>query len=249
MEPPTTQAPARPARQTAERGRDQQEKGRHEMKTSTRLTLIAAASALALTGCVSSNPDPNANRTRDGAILGGMLGAFVGAASNDEDRGRNAVIGAAAGALAGGAIGAALDRQARDLRASLENDRIRIENTGEELVVTMPDGILFDFDSAAIRAGLQADLRALARNLQQYPNTTVDVVGHTDSQGSAEYNMDLSARRAAAVAGVLLEEGVAPFRVRSFGRGEDQPVATNLTPEGRALNRRVEVIIRPMADR
>jgi outer membrane protein OmpA-like peptidoglycan-associated protein len=128
----------------------------------------------------------------------------------------------------------------------MANDRIRIENTGEQLIVTMPDGILFDFDSAAIRAGLQADLRALARNLQQYPNTTVDVVGHTDSQGSAEYNMDLSARRASAVAGVLLEEGVSPLRVRSFGRGEEQPVATNLTPEGRAQNRRVEVIIRPI---
>jgi hypothetical protein len=75
------------------------------------------------------------------------------------------------------------------------------------------------------------------------------VIGHTDSDGSPEYNMDLSSRRAAAVAGVLLEEGVAPFRVRSFGRGEEQPVATNLTPEGRAQNRRVEVIIRPSPDR
>ena len=110
----------------------------------------------------------------------------------------------------------------------------------------MPEGILFDFDSAAIRAGLQSDLRALARNLQQYPNTTVDVVGHTDSEGSAEYNMDLSSRRAAAVAGVLLEQGVAPSRIRSYGRGESEPVATNLTPEGRQQNRRVEVIIRPI---
>jgi outer membrane protein OmpA-like peptidoglycan-associated protein len=169
------------------------------------------------------------------------LAGFLGAASNDENQGRNAVFGAAAGAIAGGAIGAALDRQARDLRASMANDQILIRNTGEELIVTMPDGILFDFDSAAIRASLQSDLRALARNLQQYPDTTVDVIGHTDSDGSPEYNMDLSSRRAAAVAGVLLEEGVAPFRVRSFGRGEEQPVATNLTPEGRAQNRRVEV--------
>ncbi|MCU4653321.1 OmpA family protein [Roseibacterium sp. SDUM158016] len=217
------------------------------MTISAKLTMICAASALALTGCVSNNPDPNANRTRDGAILGGMLGAFVGAVSNDEDRGRNAVLGAAAGAMAGGVIGAALDRQARDLRASLANDQIVIRNTGEELVVTMPEGILFDFDSAAIRASLQSDLRALARNLQAYPDTTVDVIGHTDSSGSPEYNMDLSSRRASAVAGVLLEAGVAPFRVRSFGRGEEEPVATNLTPEGRAQNRRVEVIIRPTA--
>jgi outer membrane protein OmpA-like peptidoglycan-associated protein len=216
------------------------------MTISMKLTTITVAGAMALTGCVSSNPDPNANRTRDGAIVGGMLGAFLGATSDDDNQGRNAVFGAAAGAIAGGAIGAALDRQARDLRASMANEDILIRNTGNELVVTMPEGILFDFDSAAIRAGLQADLRALARNLQQYPDTTVDVIGHTDSDGSPEYNMDLSSRRASAVAGVLLEEGVSPARVRSFGRGEEQPVATNLTPEGRAQNRRVEVIIRPI---
>ena len=109
----------------------------------------------------------------------------------------------------------------------------------------MPDGILFDVDSAAIRASLQSDIRALARNLQAYPDTTVDVVGHTDNTGSAGYNKDLSSRRAQAVAGVLLEQGVSPASVRAFGRGEDDPVASNLTPEGRQLNRRVEVIIRP----
>jgi outer membrane protein OmpA-like peptidoglycan-associated protein len=217
------------------------------MMAYAKLIAIGTASALVLTGCVSNTADPNANRTRDGAVVGGVLGGFLGAISDDDNRGRNVALGAAAGALAGGAVGAALDRQARDLRASLDNDDILIRNTGEELVVTMPEGILFDFDSAAIRAGLQSDLRALARNLQAYPNTSVNVIGHTDSEGSAEYNMDLSSRRAAAVAGVLLEAGVDPFRVRSFGRGEDQPVATNLTPEGRAQNRRVEVIIRPMA--
>ncbi|MDG3042843.1 OmpA family protein [Roseicyclus marinus] len=184
-------------------------------------------------------------RTQSGAIIGGMLGAAAGAFGNDSDPGMGAIVGGAAGALAGGAIGAALDRQARDLRGSLASDDIRIVNTGEELVVTMPEGILFDIDSAAIRASLQSDLRALARNLQQYPDTTVDVIGHTDNTGSAGYNQDLSARRAQAVAGVLLEQGVSPGRVRAFGRGEDEPVASNLTPEGRAQNRRVEVVIRP----
>ena len=127
----------------------------------------------------------------------------------------------------------------------MANENIVIDNRGDHLMVTMPDGILFDTDSAAIRAGLQADLRAMARNLQQYPASTVDVIGHTDNTGSAEYNQDLSARRASAVAGVLLEQGVDPARVRSFGRGENEPVATNLTPEGRQQNRRVEIIIRP----
>ncbi len=110
----------------------------------------------------------------------------------------------------------------------------------------MPEGILFDIDSAAIRANLQADLRALARNLQQYPNTTVDVIGHTDNTGSAGYNQDLSSRRACKPwPACCLRHGVSPGRVRAFGRGEDEPVASNLTPDGRAQNRRVEVIIRP----
>ncbi len=210
--------------------------------------LLASAAVIGLAGCVTNSvgpADPNANRTRDGAVIGGILGGFLGATADDDNQGRNAVLGAAAGALAGGAIGSALDAQARDLRGSLRNDQILIENTGSALVVTMPEGILFDFDSAAIRAGLQSDLRALAANLNQYPNTGVQVVGHTDNTGSASYNQDLSTRRAQAVAGVLLEAGVAPFRVRSVGRGESEPVATNLTPAGRQQNRRVEVIIRP----
>lgn len=210
--------------------------------------ILATASALALTACVGNTvgpADPAQNRTRDGAIIGGLLGGFVGAASGSENQGRNAILGAAAGAAAGGIIGNALDRQAQDLRSSLRNDNILIENTGSELIVTMPEGILFDVDSAAIRGNLQADLRALAANLNQYPSTGVEVVGHTDNTGSAAYNQDLSTRRAQAVGGVLLEAGVAPSRVRSLGRGESAPIATNLTPEGRRQNRRVEVIIRP----
>lgn len=213
----------------------------------TRFTSTAVILALGLGACAPVNTDPSINRTRDGAIAGAMLGGVIGAMRNDDDRGRGAVIGAAAGALGGAAIGSMLDRQAAELRAQMENDDILIRNTGNELIVTMPEGILFATDSAAIRADLQGDLRRLAQNLQQYPDTTVDVIGHTDNTGSAGYNMDLSARRAGAVAGVLLEEGVAPWRVRNFGRGESEPVASNQTVEGRAQNRRVEIIIRPSA--
>jgi outer membrane protein OmpA-like peptidoglycan-associated protein len=215
------------------------------MKMNAKLTILATASVLGLSGCVSNTPAPMGERTQAGAIIGGMVGGFLGGTTNDSNPGLGAVVGAAAGAVAGGAIGAALDRQAQDLRGSLANDDIVIQNTGQELIVTMPDGILFDVDSAAIRASLQSDIRAVARNLQAYPNTTVDVIGHTDNTGSAGYNQDLSSRRAQAVAGVLLEQGVSPSRVRAYGRGEDAPVASNLTPEGRQLNRRVEVIIRP----
>jgi len=216
------------------------------MNLTPKIAVVATISALALSGCVSNTAQPMGERTQSGAIIGGMVGGFLGANASDENRLRNAALGAAAGAVAGGAIGATLDRQAQDLRGSLSNDQIMIRNTGNELIVTMPDGILFDIDSAAIRANLQSDIRALARNLQQYPDTTVDVIGHTDNTGSAGYNQDLSARRAQAVAGVLLEQGVSPARVRAFGRGESEPVASNLTPEGRQQNRRVEIIIRPI---
>jgi outer membrane protein OmpA-like peptidoglycan-associated protein len=218
------------------------------MNTRLRLVMIGTIASLGLAACepLHNQPvDPNQNRTRDGAIMGGIFGGFLGAIADDNNRGRNAVLGAAAGAALGGAIGYSLDQQAADLRTSMANNQIQIDNRGDHLLVTMPDGILFATDSAAINASLQADIRALALNLQQYRDSTVDVIGHTDNVGSAEYNQDLSARRASAVAGVFLEEGVAPSRVRSFGRGEDEPVATNLTPEGRSLNRRVEIFIRP----
>ena len=120
-----------------------------------------------------------------------------------------------------------------------------IVNTGDSLVVTMPQNILFATDSYAVRADLQDDLRAVASSLQRYPNSVVDVVGHTDNTGEAAYNQQLSQRRAQAVASVLTRSGVAGSRVRVIGRGEDQPIASNLTPDGRAQNRRVEIIIRP----
>lgn len=206
------------------------------------LVAMTVTSALLLTGCEGTG-----ERQQGGAILGGMFGGFLGAASDDENRARNAALGATAGAIAGGAIGAMLDQQAEDLRSSLENDGIIVENTGEFLRVIMPGGLLFDVDSAAIDPAVQPDLRAVAQNLIDYPESSVTVFGHTDDTGSSAYNQDLSERRAQAVARVLVGDGVAPSRVRATGLGETQPVASNATPEGRQQNRRVEVIIRPNA--
>ncbi|MFV2033842.1 MAG: OmpA family protein [Halocynthiibacter sp.] len=209
--------------------------------------LLVTASALTLSAC--TDPDyqtGNQNRTRDGALIGGALGALLGSTSGaGSNRVRNAVIGGAIGAGVGAAIGNELDKQAAELRRDLGNDRVQITNTGSELIVTMPQDILFAVDSSTVRPDLQGDLRVLARNLQDYPDTTVDVIGHTDNTGEAGYNQSLSARRASAVASVLLGAGVSGSRVRSYGRGEDEPVASNLTPEGRSQNRRVVIVIRP----
>jgi outer membrane protein OmpA-like peptidoglycan-associated protein len=212
------------------------------MKLQSRLLVLSAASALFLAGCEGAG-----ERQQSGAIMGGMVGGLLGATGDDEDGARNAALGTAAGAMAGGMIGAMLDEQAEDLRSSLENDGIIVENTGEFLRVTMPGGLLFDSDSAAVEPLVQADLRAVARNLLEYPDSTVAVIGHTDDTGSPEYNQGLSERRAQAVRAVLVQQGVAPVRVRAIGRGETLPVASNSTPEGRQQNRRVEIIIRPNA--
>ncbi|WP_179378426.1 OmpA family protein [Jannaschia marina] len=205
---------------------------------------LALGGTLIVAGCVDATTG-EPNRTRNGALIGAGIGAAAGAIAGDGSRADEIAAGAVAGGLIGGAIGSRLDRQAADLRNQLGDDRILIRNTGEQLIVTLPQDILFDTDSASLRADLQSDIRALGRNLQQYPDTAVQVIGHTDSEGSAAYNQDLSERRARAVAGVLLEQGVSGSRVVPIGRGEAQPVASNNTSEGRRQNRRVEIIITP----
>jgi len=112
-------------------------------------------------------------------------------------------------------------------------------------VVTMPQDILFAIDSAQLSGNLQSDLAVLARHLDKYEDSNVQVIGHTDNTGAATYNLNLSRQRAAAVANTLISNGVASSRVTAIGRGEDQPVSSNLNAEGRAQNRRVEIIIIP----
>ncbi len=210
--------------------------------------LLASASLLALTACVdpAAYPDdPNA-RAKQGAIIGGLTGAVVGAAtSRDGDELKGAIIGGALGAGGGAIIGNELDKQAAELRGSLSSN-ISVTNMGDYLVVNMPQDLLFATDSASVRPDLAGDLRTVAASLLKYPNSRIEVIGHTDNTGAAAYNQDLSQRRASSVAAVLRDSGVPGQRIAAYGRGEDQPVASNLTPEGRAQNRRVEIIIRPI---
>ena len=211
--------------------------------------LTGVVGAMALTGCTDINTatnDPN-QRLKEGAAIGAITGALIGSRRGDspKESKQGVVMGAALGALAGGAIGNSLDKQARDLRASISNSNVQVINTGNELVVRMPQDILFPFDSADVATGLRGDLRALANNLQNYPSSTATVIGHTDNVGDASYNLDLSRRRAASVANILIGNGVAAGRIRTIGRGESEPIATNLSAAGRAQNRRVDIIIQP----
>lgn len=209
--------------------------------------LLSTVALMALTACVNPNayPDqPNARAT-NGAVIGGMIGALAGASQKGDDKLAKAVVGGALGAAIGGAIGSTLDAQAADLRGSIGNSNISVANNGQYLVVNMPQDVLFATDSANLRPDLTSDIRAVAGSLMRYPNSTIEVVGHTDNVGSAAYNQDLSQRRAVSVANILRDSGVPNGRISAYGRGEDQPIASNLSPDGRAQNRRVEIIIRP----
>ena len=213
-------------------------------------TLVGSVLFLA-SGCVTpesaANSKPGDNTTA-GTVMGGLIGAIAGMEmSSDGDRNKGAIIGAIVGAGAGNMIGRNLDRQATDLRQDLNNDQVGITNTGSELIVTMPQDILFALDSASVRSGLRRDLRVVANNLRVYPNSTIKILGHTDNTGSASYNEALSQRRADAVVNILIDNGVQPVRLQALGRGEDDPIENNLTAEGRAQNRRVEIIIRPIS--
>lgn len=210
--------------------------------------LLSSVALLALTACVDPNAypnDPNA-RARSGAILGGLVGAAAGA-SSDDDKLAKAAVGGVLGAVVGGAIGQSLDRQAADLRGSIGNNNITVTNNGQYLVVNMPQDVLFSTDSATLRPDLTRDIRAVAGSLLRYPNSQIEVIGHTDDTGSNAYNQDLSQRRAVSVANILRDQGVPNGRLTAYGRGEDAPIASNATATGRAQNRRVEIIIRPTA--
>jgi len=206
-------------------------------------------SAVVLAACTDPGTlnlpgDPNQN-AKQGALIGGLVGAGVGAIANDSDPLLGAVAGAAVGAAGGGLIGNQLDRQAAELRQQLANDGITIVNAGDRLIVTVPNDITFDTDSATVRPALRSDLVKVGQNLVNYPNSNVQIIGHTDSDGDATYNLGLSVRRADAVADILQANGVSFNRITTIGQGEDNPVASNLTPEGKAQNRRVEIVIVP----
>jgi len=202
---------------------------------------IALAAGVALSGCATVENNP---RTAGGAAAGAVGGAVLGTLVGGDDR-RNALVGAGIGLLAGAAVGQYLDQQQRDLERDLQGTGANVYRVGDELRVALPAGVTFDVDSATIGPGFQRPLSDVAATLRSYPKSYIDIIGHTDSTGSAEYNQGLSERRADAVAEALTRRGVRPVRIAAYGVGETQPVATNETPAGRAANRRVEIRIIP----
>jgi outer membrane protein OmpA-like peptidoglycan-associated protein len=185
-------------------------------------------------------------KAKSGAAIGAAAGAIVGAVlgnnSGHHSATRGAVVGTLAGGAAGAIVGSMMDKQERELR---QINGVNVTRTsGDELRVTVRDDVLFDFNSAGLRAASRESLREMANVFDRYPNTTIRVEGFTDSIGSAAYNERLSERRADSVANYLEDIGVRGSRIRSIGFGESRPRATNSTATGRQLNRRVEIHIK-----
>ena len=217
------------------------------MKKARIFTLALATGSLAITSACTDPAYQSRSNTEKGALTGAGVGAALGAVlAGSGNRAKGAALGAIVGAGAGVVAGSILDKQEADLRAATGNN-VNITNTGDRLIVTLPQDILFATDSASLRPDLVRDIRAVAQNLNAYPDSRVQVLGHTDNVGDAGYNQTLSYSRAQSVSDVLISEGVAAGRIQSIGRGESQPVSSNLTPEGRQLNRRVEIVILPNA--
>ncbi|HEV8657390.1 MAG TPA: OmpA family protein [Thermoanaerobaculia bacterium] len=208
-----------------------------------RKAFVVILATLFVLACASSKDDPNAKAKRGagiGAATGAVAGAVIGNQSGSNRTG--AVVGAAAGAAIGAAIGHRMDQQEKELR---EIQGVEVTRPSEgEIAVRLTSDILFDLDSAALRPESRSTLRDLATNFQRYPDEIIDIEGHTDSSGTTEHNQVLSDRRANSVRDFLVDNGVASRNVTAVGYGETRPKATNSTPEGRQLNRRVEIHIR-----
>ena len=204
----------------------------HHVRTLSMLAALVSASACA-----------SLSKKEQGAIIGASTGAAVGAAVGNASgsTAKGAIIGAAVGGAAGAIIGHQMDQQAKEIQQNIPG--AVVERVGEGLQVTFESGLLFDFDSDILRAGARDNLATFAKSLDKYPGTDVLVVGHTDSVGTDAYNMSLSARRAASAEAYLVSRGVGVTRLRSTGRGETEPIASNDTEVGRQKNRRVEVAI------
>jgi len=206
------------------------------------LGLIAAAGMLA--SCATNTGTVLDDKRAQGALIGAAAGAATGAAATKKNA-KGAGIGALVGALAGAGVGHYLENKER---AAQELDAIpdaNVEIDGDSVVVTFAGEVMFDSGSRNLSPGALSRLDSVAATINRYPDADVIVKGHTDSQGAEDANMRLSEDRAVMVKNHLVLKNVDVHRITTLGFGESQPMATNATPEGRAMNRRVEIELRP----
>ncbi len=210
----------------------------------------AGAALLALVAC-TTNPETGERRlskTAIGAIAGAAIGTGAGALVGGRNKRTEMIVGAGIGALAGTAVGAYMDKQERELREKTAGTDVSVTRVGDELLLNMPSGVTFETNSYAIQPQFRTTLDKVAGTLAGYPQTYIDIYGHTDSTGGDAINLPLSRNRAQSMADYLTMRGVAMARIGTRGFGSSQPVATNATAEGRQANRRVEIKIVPVRE-
>ncbi len=220
---------------------------------SRRMLVLAAVTMTTFTlgACTTLDPYTREQKTAGatkGAAIGAAAGAVIGLISGDDavERRQRALIGAGIGALAGGSVGYYMDRQEAELRAELEGTGVSVTRMGENITLNMPGNVTFAHDSADLNPAFFDVLNSVAKVLDKYEKTVVEVAGHTDSTGTEEYNQRLSERRADSVARFLESQGVMSQRIITVGMGESRPVADNSTAAGRQANRRVELTLVPV---
>ena len=201
----------------------------------TRWFLLSVAALGLLPGCATKTQTGAAVGAAGGAVVGGVIGKVAGSTA------KGAIIGAVVGGAAGAIIGHQMDKQAKELEQNIKG--AKVERVGEGIQVTFESGLLYDFDSDAVRPEAKTNLQELAKSLDNYPGTDLVIIGHTDQVGSQAYNQGLSERRARSAATYLVSQGVSGSRIATRGLGETEPIATNETEAGRQANRRIEVAI------
>ena len=199
--------------------------------------LCITATAILLSGCARMT------KTQKGAAIGtaggAATGAVIGRASGNTALG--AIIGATVGGVAGAVIGRQMDKQAEELQKQLPD--ANVERVEEGIILELSDKVLFEFGKSDLTAASKKSLDKVAKVFGKYPDTNVEIQGHTDDVGTSEYNQGLSERRASAVYNYLVNKDISTSRLVTKGYGEDAPKVTNDTDEGRAQNRRVDFLI------
>jgi len=216
-----------------------------------RSSLLVIAAALTTAGCTTTDAytgEEKVNNASKGAGIGALAGAILGAATGDnsKERRERALIGAGVGALTGAGVGAYMDKQEAKLRAQLQGTGVSVTRNGDNLILNMPGNVTFKTASSDLNANFFKVLDSVGLVLKEFDKTTIDVEGHTDSDGSDSYNQQLSLERAQSVGTYLQSQGVNGKRIVAFGAGEARPIATNSTPTGKQQNRRVELKLQPI---
>ncbi len=201
------------------------------------LAVAVATSAFLLTSCSSLTKTQKGAGV--GAVAGGTIGAIIGKKAGNTAVG--AIIGGAIGGTAGAYIGRKMDRQAAEIQKTVPNAEVIRE--GEGIIVKFDSGILFDVDQSQLKTAARTNIESLATSMKNNAETNILIIGHTDATGSDAYNERLSHRRAEAVKAYTVSQGISNARLTTQGRGETEPIADNTTVEGRAQNRRVEIVI------